>query len=338
MNARPDPLDEVSEILDAARAAAVEGNAIVERAHVDYRLAQSFYDDSEKIPLPTLPYWKRRDPTVEATPSAISEMLINLIAYIVNAERAGRPKVAGLGLARLREHYEAFDAEELPPDEQSWQAFAAKHVPLPPEQVAELIGKMVHHRRTMLRCTKCGTFSRCACGCGRPYVNEHRWSLSVEAMLAEATPERASQPSALDRAAAAIAASPEKSNRTLAAEIGVITRRTVKARASASRTGIRRWRRQRVAALMPPPDRRTGRDGRSYPVARKPAPTPSDYFEAINVFHGELVGFLTEFSGRFAAWREDAGPLDDEGKATLMQALYLCGDGFMRVAQELDGR
>ena len=58
----------------------------------------------------------------------------------------------------------------------------------------------------------------------------------------------------------------------------------------------------------------------------------------VNAFHGELVGFVADFSERFAAWRKSGSPLDDEGKAALMQALYLCGDGFMRVAQELDGR
>ena len=263
-------------------------------------------------------------------------MLINLIAYTVTAERAGRPKAVGVGLARLREHYEAFDARDLLPDEQSWQAFAVKHVPLQPERVAELIGKMVHHGG-MLRCTRCGTFTRCACGCGRPYVGEHRWSLSVEEMLAEAAPDRAKAETALDRAAAAIAAHPEKSNRAIAAEIGLHHKTVAKARQS-----LNNRKPEKAAAEAPPeapPEKRLGRDGRSYPAARKPsAPPPSDYFEAVNAFHGELVGFLTDFSGRFSAWREDAGPLDDEGKAALMQALYLCGDGFMRVAQELDGR
>jgi hypothetical protein len=48
-------------------------------------------------------------------------------------------------------------------------------------------------------------------------------------------------------------------------------------------------------------------------------------------------------SAYFSSWGVSRQPpplplLDGIGKATLMQALYLCGDGFMRVAQELDGR
>jgi hypothetical protein len=321
--AKAAPAPDVSEILNAARVAAAEGEAIIEKAREDHHLKPSDDEDG-----PLMQTWKRRDPTIKATPSAISEMLVNLIGYIVESDRAGRRVGAGAGLVRLREHYDNIDPRDLPGDEQSWGAFAAKHIPLPAARVSELIGAMVV-RGGSLRCVRCGTATRCACGCGRPYVSEHRWAMSVEAMLTEAVPERANAPSALDRALAAVTADPQKSNRAIAAEIGV------------SHQTVKRAREQLKAAgddVTPDvtPDRRTGRDGRSYPGRARP--TPSDYFEAINAFHGELVGFLTDFTGRFSTWRADAGPLDDEGKAALTEALYLCGDGFMRVAQELDGR
>ena len=59
---------------------------------------------------------------------------------------------------------------------------------------------------------------------------------------------------------------------------------------------------------------------------------------AVNAFHRELLGFLTGFEKRFAKWQAANPALDDEGKAALMQALYLTADGLMRIAQELDGR
>ena len=55
-------------------------------------------------------------------------------------------------------------------------------------------------------------------------------------------------------------------------------------------------------------------------------------------FHRDLFGCLSDFEARFTAWRRANPPLDDEGKAALTQALTLCGDGLLRLAQEMDGR
>jgi hypothetical protein len=241
----------VPELLQAVRTDLAAGETIIEKARADFGIDHALDDDHQKIPLPSLPYWKQNDLVINATSSAINEMLTNLIEYIVNAERAGRLKVAGVGLARLREHYEGFDTKDLPADEQSWQAFAAKHLPLPPERVTELIGLMVH-RGAVLRCTKCGISSKCQCGCGAPYVGDHRFAMRTEPKAK----------TALDRAIAAVTADPEKSNRTIAAEIGV-TERTV--RRARQQTKIS----DDDAAPDAAPDRRVGRDGRSYPVARK---------------------------------------------------------------------
>ena len=56
---------------------------------------------------------------------------------------------------------------------------------------------------------------------------------------------------------------------------------------------------------------------------------------AVNAFHRELLGFLTGFEKRFAKWQAANPALDDEGKAALMQALYLTADGLI---EELDDR
>jgi hypothetical protein len=212
--AKVEPAPDIAEVVKATRAEVAAGERLVQKASEDFGLDP--HDDEDG---PLTRAWKRRDLTVKATPSMINEMLINLIEFIVASERKGRRVAAGAGLVRLREHYDNVDPRDLRPDEQSWLAFATKHLPLPPERVAELIGKTVLHGG-VLRCTKCGTFTRCACGCGRPYVSGHRWGMGVEA-IEPAKVAPAPQPSALDRAAAAIAAHPEKSNRVIAAEIDV---------------------------------------------------------------------------------------------------------------------
>ena len=60
--------------------------------------------------------------------------------------------------------------------------------------------------------------------------------------------------------------------------------------------------------------------------------------KAINTFHRKTVGFYDEFSRQFQQWYDAEPLLDKDGKATLMQALYLCADGFAELAQKLDGR
>ena len=239
---------DISEIIDAVRADVAAGESVIERAREDHGFGFDGDDDG-----PLTQAWKRRDLTVEATPSMINEMLISLIAYIVEAERKGRPLTVGVGLTRLREHYDGYNPRDLPPDEQTWQAFALKHVPLPAARVIELIGKVRLHGG-MLRCTKCGTRSRCECGCGVPYVGEHRWATG----MADA-PEPAVAETALDRAMAAIAGSPEKSNRAIAAEIGVSEPTVRRAREQMKNTGI-------DDAPDDAPETRLGRDGRSYPA------------------------------------------------------------------------
>ena len=51
-----------------------------------------------------------------------------------------------------------------------------------------------------------------------------------------------------------------------------------------------------------------------------------------------LPAFLTSFEAHVRAWLNTNPPLDDAGRAALTQALALCGDGLLRLAQEMDGR
>lgn len=70
----------------------------------------------------------------------------------------------------------------------------------------------------------------------------------------------------------------------------------------------------------------------------RPEPEITDPVKEVNQFHRELVTFLDDFTRRFRAWRATDPLVDKDGKATVMQALYLCADGFARLAQEFDDR
>jgi hypothetical protein len=104
------------------------------------------------------------------------------------------------------------------------------------------------HRGGLLHCDHCGAGTRCPCNCGAPYVPVHRWA-------ARADPQGES---ALDRARVAIAAHPEKSNRAIAAEIGVGEPTVRRARTAIAVT-------QGSDAPDDAPDQgRVGRDGKRY--------------------------------------------------------------------------
>lgn len=123
--------------------------------------------------------------------------------------------------------------------------------------------------------------------------------------------------------AVAVSADPNKSDRAHAADLGVDKKTVARAR-------------KKGGGDQSPPDddRRTGKDGKSYPAKRK----NKKRVDEINGFHRELMGFMDKFSERFKAWHKARPKIDADGKAELMQALYLCSDGFARLAQSLDGR
>ena len=236
------------EIVDAAHAAVAEGLAIVKRVQTDLGVtAEDAGDDG-----PRMRAWQQRP--AQATAPAVTALgaeVVERIADIVAWERDGRWITAAAALTRMREHFE--DGVFLA-DESSWDAFAAVHIPLPASRVRELIGRMVQNG--LLRCTRCSAKAASACACGAPYVGELRWAPPVEIAPVHA-PVPAPVP-ALDRALAAIAAHPEKSNRAIAAEIGVAEPTVRRARQQMKVTGEH-------DAPDDAPVVRVGRDGRSYP-------------------------------------------------------------------------
>ena len=152
----------VDELLETTRAIVADGEAIVEKAQQDFSRAARPITTSGRV-----------------TGSLLGETTASLIQNIISYERNPRQWVpAAMALARLRETYDAFDPRNLAPDEQNWEAFAGKHVPLSPERIAELIGKMVF-KGGRLQCLGCGTHTVCRCSCGVPYINEHEWGRRI---------------------------------------------------------------------------------------------------------------------------------------------------------------
>lgn len=70
----------------------------------------------------------------------------------------------------------------------------------------------------------------------------------------------------------------------------------------------------------------------------RPEPTSSNPVAEVNAFHQEFVRFTADISARLTQWMESGPRLDADGKAALMQALYLCADECAELAQKLDGR
>lgn len=152
-----------------------------------------------------------------------------------------------------------------------------------------------------MQCSGCGASADVSCNCGVPYIP------------------------ATARAAKAIAKNPNKSDRAIAADLGIGNATVSRARrkSTVSRDTVKK---------------RVGRDGKARKLPKRPEPVISDPVKEINSFHREVVGFLADFSERFETWKESDPLISKDGKAALMQAFYLCADGFAKLAQELDGR
>lgn len=164
------------------------------------------------------------------------ELLADLVTHVIVAERNGRWVAAAIGLTSIRQCLRHGD------DPRAWCAFVESHFPFSVDRAAQLIGKAVHHKGLM-RCVKCGQQAVCECGCGAPYASDQPWATRVEPA------EKPSAPTALQRAVAAIAAHPERSNRVIAQELGM------------GKDTVRRAREQH-APVDAPVEARTGADGR----------------------------------------------------------------------------
>jgi hypothetical protein len=164
------------------------------------------------------------------------------IAHIVESARRNRWATAGFGLIELRKWYEATDATAFAEEERTWPAFIANRLPsIAPTEIDRLIGKVQYHGGA-LQCTRCGAEAVCHCGCGALYAVQHPW--------AAPPPAPAPKVSALDRAIAAILAAPGRSDRAIAAEIGVSRPTVMRARRQMKITA------KDVPPDVPPPERR----------------------------------------------------------------------------------
>jgi hypothetical protein len=297
---------------DAISKDIAEGEAIVQRATEQYLRRD---DPLTRIRNRAVFPAQRSLPKVD---TSVQPSSAEMIENIVKAEGRGRPMVAAFGLARLREFHEATNPGE------PWADFARKNIPLGRDRIEELIGTMVH-RNNLIRCVKCGIAAKCPCGCGVPYVSDHPW----------ANPDPLTKTSALERAAEAVAANPEKSNRAIAAEIGVSAQTVKRARAAGKTVA------HDVAvdvAVDVEVDERVGRDGRRRKLPAKAADAPKTDDKEVAQLIGDLLDFTFNYSQKITAWRESGQDCDREPRDALMFTIHQCADEVLRLAQAIDGR
>jgi hypothetical protein len=111
--------------------------------------------------------------------------------------------------------------------------------------------------KSRLICSDCGAPGEGTCGCGAPYLP------------------------AGQRAAEAVAANPEKSDRAIAKDIGVDHKTVAKARKSGGEYS--------PPASSDAPDKREGQDGKSYPAKAERKKVKSKAERDIEQFNNHLV-------------------------------------------------
>jgi len=189
---------------EATRAKIVEADAILQRALAEFGL-----QPGDPAPRPSLTYNTRAAAMERIAGPPASPAMPEIVMAAVEFERCGRLIAAGLALCRLRERFDEFMPGDLPPDERTWREFCTKWLAFGADRANELIGRLVH-RGALLKCDACGIEATCRCSCGAPYVPA-RWPVEAAEVVR----------TALDRAVAAVAADPDKSNRAIAREIDV---------------------------------------------------------------------------------------------------------------------
>lgn len=151
-------------------------------------------------------------------------------------------------------------------------------------------------RPKRLECSGCGAEGTGSCECGLPYV------------------------AAGERAAAAVAANPEKSARVIAEEIGV------------NHATVSRARKKSTVA-----DATVGKDGkkRKQPKTRKSKlhVVPDEPVARANALQRDLCSIHNDFVSRFELWVKSNPP--DEAKTVLYQALQLCAEELLRLASDI---
>ena len=150
--------------------------------------------------------------------------LADMVAFVNERHEAGRWATAGLALVKVKDRFLAIDPADRPGRRETWREFVESNFPMGFDQADELLGRLDPARRHgALRCCRCSWLLQAPCLCGAPY--------------APVDPEPVAPLSALERAAAAIAAEPDKSDRAIAKELGVGKDTVRRARASGAPTG-----------------------------------------------------------------------------------------------------
>jgi len=154
-------------------------------------------------------------------------------------------------------------------------------------------------------CPECRAEARAGCNCGVEYV----------------------RPRDLAAKAIADADSPKKSDRVIAAEIGVGRETVRRVRNSTAPNGA-------VA-------KRTGKDGRTRRLPQKPNPKPEsksdEQRKVANEHQRELMTFYNKFEKKLDEWIS-SNNTSTEAKEMMHDALMLVADGLMQLAQKLDDR
>jgi hypothetical protein len=163
-------------------------------------------------------------------------------------------------------------------------------------------------------------------------------------------------------AAAGIKPSPGKTNRAIAAELGVSVDTVNRVRKS-----VERYRSTESGAAdaatesgvaHATPEKRVGRDGKSYPATkpkRKPkvaeledcyvdpvtgqaydSPPEAVLQEQANEFNTELLDFVSSYSRRTLRWHQGNLLLSNEHRKTIVLKLQKCAEEIQRLAKAVD--
>jgi hypothetical protein len=149
-----------------------------------------------------------------------------------------------------------------------------------------------------LQCSRCGAEGTGSCRCNAPYMQ------------------------AAKRAAPALAAHPEKSDRAIAREIGVSHVTVGKVRKATGKE-------------VPV---RTGRDGIARKTPKRKPVGSTTTQQTINAFLGEIGEVVPEYVERLERWFDSEVVIDSEGRQALVHMLESMSWQLQMLAQKIDGR
>ena len=214
-------------------------------------------------------------------------------------------------------------------------------------------------RQGLMECSECGATAKAGCDCGVTYVPAG----SRAAAAVAASPGQSDR--AIARKIGVGSNTVRRARKSTAPDgaVGARTGRDGRKRKPPTPKSPRRARpaqgeEQRQASVNVRPDdwaafkrRAEARDTSAAAVLGKlitdslgaaangrPLPTIENPVAEVNAFHREIVRFTVDIYERLTAWIESKPPIDENGKAAIQQALYLCGTECHKLAQKLDGR